>query len=228
MNEIVIRYAVTVDTGITSLANVVEISVDADSNGNFDDPGEAAVARATSRWPATAASASVLPQTGFAPGKLVQLPFQQEDEKYASYDGLVLEIPSLHVKTDIVGVQQYNQGWNITWLDNQAGWLAGSAFPTWTGNSVITGHVWNANNQPGIFQNLRKLSYGDTVLVHAYGSTYVYEIRDNRLVSPANITSAFEHKKLSWITLLTCENYDEKSDAYLYRRIVQAVLVRIE
>ena len=32
----------------------------------------------------------------------------------------------------------------------------------------------------------------------------------------------------TWITLLTCGDYSEKTDRYAYRRVVQAVLIEVK
>ena len=73
----------------------------------------------------------------------------------------------LGMSMSIVGVPQSDSGWDVTWLGNSAGYLAGSAFPTWAGNTVITGHVWDAFNCPGAFAELKSLGYGDQVQIHA-------------------------------------------------------------
>ena len=82
---------------------------------------------------------STLPDTGFPMGQLTQLPSQPADKTYASYSDIWLEIPKLTVSTSIVGVPLSNDGWDVAWLGKDAGWLNGTSFPTWTGNSVITG-----------------------------------------------------------------------------------------
>jgi LPXTG-site transpeptidase (sortase) family protein len=171
---------------------------------------------------------SGLPETGFPQNKAITLPLQPENKAYASYSDLWLEIPKLKVKMDIVGVPVTEKEWDVTWLGNDAGWLNGSAFPTWSGNSVLTGHVWDAYNKPGPFAQLKNLKYGDKLLVHAFGQVYTYEIQESKLVSQASVSTVFKHEKNSWITLVTCEAYQEFSQQYSYRRIVRAVLVRVE
>ena len=127
----------------------------------------------------------------------------------------------------IVGVPKTNEGWNVSWLNHDAGWLNGSAFPTWNGNSVITGHVWDAFNRPGPFVNLKNLRYGDQIKIHAFGQVYTYEIRESKAILPTSISTVFKHEENSWITLVTCEDYKESTQTYLYRRMVRAVLVSV-
>jgi LPXTG-site transpeptidase (sortase) family protein len=166
-----------------------------------------------------------LPDTGFAPGVVTALPNQPQELNYAPTD-LVLEIPRIGVKMNIVGVPVTRNGWDVSWLGNQAGWLEGSAFPSWSGNSVLTGHVYDAKGQPGPLVNLGRLRYGDSVIVHAYGQTYIFEIRTNDVVTPRD-SSVFKHEERPWITLMTCKEYDEITDTYGKRVVVRAVLVSV-
>jgi sortase (surface protein transpeptidase) len=43
---------------------------------------------------------------------------------------------------------------------------------------VLTGHVWDALNRPGVFEKLADLRYGDQVIVHNAGKAYIYEVRE--------------------------------------------------
>lgn len=114
--------------------------------------------------------------------------------------------------------------WDLTWLSDQAGWLEGTAFPTWSGNSAITGHVSLANGLPGPFENLQKLKWDDQVIIHAYGQKFIYQVRWLQFVRPDDM-SVLAHKDQAWVTLLTCKDYDQVSGAYRLRTAVQAVLV---
>jgi LPXTG-site transpeptidase (sortase) family protein len=154
------------------------------------------------------------------------LPIQSVDKSYTSTD-LWLEIPDLGVKMSIVGVPSTKDGWDVSWLDRNAGWLNGSAFPTWRGNSVLTGHVWDALNRPGPFAQLKTLKYGDQIKIHAFGMVYTYEITESLLITNADVKTAFKHEDKPAITLLTCESYQEVSNTYAYRRMVRAVLVNV-
>ncbi len=94
---------------------------------------------------------------------------------------------------------------------------------------MLTGHVWNADNPPGIFASIKNLRYGDRIYIHAFGQTYVYEVRENRLLSGlSGAASVFRHEDYDWVTLLTCEGYSERADTYLFRRMVRAVLVEVK
>lgn len=167
-----------------------------------------------------------LPSTGFAPHIITPLDAQPRDLNYAVTDTL-LEIPRLGFKIPIVGVPLRNGVWNTSWLGKQAGWLEGSAFPSWNGNSVLTSHVYLSNGLPGPFVYLSKLKFGDKIIVHAFGQRYTFEIRTNKVVEP-NDSSVFKHEDRPWLTLVTCKEYDQKTDQYLKRVVVRAVLMSVE
>jgi LPXTG-site transpeptidase (sortase) family protein len=174
-----------------------------------------------------AGGVTALPATGFAPGQVTLLPRQPEALAYGDLGDLWLEIPRLGVQAPIVGVPASGGAWDVSWLANQAGWLQGTAFPTWAGNSAITGHVYDANGQPGPFQRLNQLWYGDRVVVHAFGQEYVYEVRQVRQVQPNDTSLVTHHEEVPWLTLLTCRGYDEATNSYRYRIVVRAVLVEV-
>jgi LPXTG-site transpeptidase (sortase) family protein len=174
---------------------------------------------------ATLQAPARLPDTGFVPNAITRLPAQPHDMLYTATD-VMLEIPGLGPKLPIVGVPKKNGTWDVTWLGKQAGWLEGSAFPSWSGNSVLTSHVYGSNGLPGPFVNLSKLKFGDQIIVHAYGQKYIFEVQTNQVVAP-NDASAFKHEEKSWLTLITCKEYDEKTNLYRKRVLVRAVLVKV-
>jgi LPXTG-site transpeptidase (sortase) family protein len=169
-----------------------------------------------------------LPATGFAPGVVTILPEQPADKVYFDTGGVWLEIPRLSINTSIVGIPQDDDGtWDVSWLWEQAGWLQGTAYPTWNGNSAITGHVYLPNGKPGPFVDINKLAYGDMIIVHANGEKYTYEVRENKTVKPSD-TSVLKHEDKAWLTLLTCLGYNESNNTYTSRVAIRAVLMTIE
>ena len=165
-----------------------------------------------------------LPNTGFAPGERTFLPNQPASAAYASQGDLSLDIPRLDLSLPIVGIPRDGNAWDISWLSRQAGYLEGTAFPSFPGNSVLTSHVYLADGTPGPFVHLGSLLFGDKILVHAYGSSFTYEVRSVRAVSPGD-TSVLAHKDGPWLTLLTCQDFDPASHSYLRRLAVSAVLI---
>jgi LPXTG-site transpeptidase (sortase) family protein len=168
----------------------------------------------------------LIPVTGFAPGKVSVVGPQPEVMAYTSYSDLVLRIPGLGLKSSIVGVPYADGGWDVSWLGASVGYLGGTAFPTWKGNSVLTGHVYDADGLPGPFVNLSNLKWGDKIQVEAFGQVHTYEVRAVYTVTPYD-QRPFAHKDDAWLTLITCKQYDAPTDSYKLRTIVQAILISV-
>lgn len=168
---------------------------------------------------------STLPGTGFAPNRITELAEQPSEKVYVETD-VWLEIPSLGITTLVVGVPLVDGDWDISWLWEQAGWLDGTAFPGWNGNSVLTGHVYLPNGEPGPFTALGELQWGDKIIIHAYGSVYIYEVRQNRVVTPY-AASLLGHENDPWLTLITCKSYNEANNTYASRIAVRAALIEV-
>jgi len=168
-----------------------------------------------------------LPETGFAPFQRTILPPQPASMLYTSYTGIWLEIPALDVAMPIVGVPFTDNGWDVTWLWNSAGYLYNTAFPTWPGNTGITGHVTLPTGLPGPFENLGELRWGDEVIIHSWGLRHIYKVRVAKQVLPDDM-SVLGHREYDWVTLITCKYFNEYLNEYEARVVVQAVLMRVE
>jgi LPXTG-site transpeptidase (sortase) family protein len=169
----------------------------------------------------------LMPATGFAPDRVTDIPRQPDEKQYQGLNGMQMYIPGLKLKTEIVGVPTNNHGWDLTWLWNQVGYLDGTAFPTTQGNSVITAHVSLSNGKPGPFANLSAIKYDEPIEIQAWGNTYVYRVRSVESVVPDD-RSALRHEEDSWLTLVTCQGFDESSGKYLRRVVVRAALVEVK
>ena len=172
----------------------------------------------------TQTQAFLIPVTGFAPGKVTELNTAPRPEYAAT--GLIIDIPVLKVNTSIVGVESKNGNWDVSWLQNQAGWLNGTAYPTWNGNSVLTAHVTNADGKPGVFSKLKALGVGEYIFIYNSGYRYTYKVVSNEYVKPDD-ANVMRHEEKSYLTLITCDTYDEKTGTYLRRVAVRAVLVDV-
>jgi LPXTG-site transpeptidase (sortase) family protein len=224
-NEVTIVYSVTVSSSVNSVRNIATIDSDLNGNGSTNDPGEQNVFSASARWARFGGPS--IPGTGFAPGQLTFLPTHVVD--YKGLGDLTLEVPALGINIPIIGVpQESDKAWDVSWLGGDAGWLAGSAFPTVNGNSVLTAHVYDANGNPGPFVNVSKLKWGDRVIIDAWGTQYTYEVREVLQVNPDDVSAMMKHQTSPWLTLVTCRGYDESLDSYLYRVLVRAVLVSVK
>jgi LPXTG-site transpeptidase (sortase) family protein len=167
-----------------------------------------------------------LPLTGFAPGQTTLLPDQPAEALYTDLGTLWLEIPSLGVKARIVGVPATSGVWDLTWLGDQIGYLYGTSYPTWSGNTGLTGHVYTPNGKPGPFANLHTMTWGQQIIVLMDGQQYIFEVRYVRRVLPDDL-SVLGHAATPTLTLITCQGYDQAENDYHYRVAVRAVLVQI-
>jgi LPXTG-site transpeptidase (sortase) family protein len=166
----------------------------------------------------------LIPVTGFAPGRITKMDVDP-DPTYG-VTSLTLDIPVIKVKTEIVGVEQKNGNWDVSWLQNQVGWLNGTAYPTWKGNSVLTAHVVGADGKPSVFSGLKHLGIGEYIFIYSSGYRYTYEVVSNAYVQP-NDSSVMKHEEKSYLTLITCDSYDETKGTYLRRVAVRAELVDV-
>jgi LPXTG-site transpeptidase (sortase) family protein len=173
---------------------------------------------------AVAANKFLIPLTGFAPGVSTQL----DTAVHTAYDAtsLTIAIPVLKVNTSIVGVEAKQGSWDVSWLQNQVGWLNGTAYPTWKGNSVLTGHVVNADGKAGVFSQLKSLGVGEYIFVYNAGYRYTYKVVSNAIVQPTD-SSVMQHADKSFLTLITCDTYDEETGTYLHRVVIGATLIDV-
>ncbi len=168
----------------------------------------------------------LIPVTGFAPGRITDLSGLPVTKYHATHD-VTLEVPVLKLKMPVVGVPKKGNSWDVNWLLYQAGWLEGTAFPGFSGNSVLTSHVTLPFGQAGPFTDLHKLKPGNKVFIHAFGSLYIYEIKSIQKLD-ATDPSILQHEDKSWLTLVTCADYNEKAETYLKRLVVKAVLIQVQ
>ena len=212
---------------VCGTTSIVDLAGNPINNGLMDFTYEFRVApAATESGSEETSSSKALPLTGFAPGKITELPVQPGERAYFSTP-MALEIPALSVNEAIVGVPE-SAGWDVTWLGDQIGYLGGTAFPTWAGNSVLTGHATDANGGSGPFARLGSLIWGDKIVIHAFGQDYIYEVRSvNRWTDPKDVSVLSKHEELPWLTLITCNGYDEKTGTYRWRTVVRAVQMKV-
>ncbi|MEA3349154.1 MAG: choice-of-anchor D domain-containing protein, partial [Chloroflexota bacterium] len=168
-----------------------------------------------------------IPATGFPPGVVTAIEDQPIEKAYQGLGDFWLAIPSLGVELPIVGIPLTEDGWDVTWLGDAAGYLEGTAFPTWVGNTAITAHVYLSDGSPGPFVDLQTLSWGDEVVIHAWGMRHIYEVRDVTQVTAGDL-SDLPHEDSDTLTLITCRGYNANADAYRWRVVVRAVLVDVE
>jgi LPXTG-site transpeptidase (sortase) family protein len=214
------------DQGVTtSLPASDHLVVTGSSGGNPRGSGHKGRGKNNNQnQPVATDNSFIIPVTGFSP----EVVTKQDASSRPGYDptSLTLEIPVLKVNTSIVGVESKKGNWDVSWLQNQVGWLSGTAYPTWKGNSVLTGHVVNADGKPGVFSYLKALGIGEYIFVYGAGYRYTYKVVSNTVVQP-NDASVMKHADKSFLTLITCDTYDDKTGTYLHRVVIGATLVEV-
>ncbi len=220
-NEIQISYATRVSSNVKEVNNQAHLDWDQDGDGEIETTEQETIS-VSSKW-----YVESLPETGFTPNQTANISPQPEEKDYQK-SGMSLVIPKLSLQVEILTVPFADGAWDVTWLGAQAGYLEGSAYPTWAGNTILTAHASTPINTKGIFSEIHTLSYGDNIHIRAHGMTYTYEVRSQSLIRAGDLQAAFREEDYDWVTLLTCEGYDPDFDRFTFRRIVRAVLVAVE
>ena len=66
------------------------------------------------------------------------------------------------------------------------------------------------------------------MVLHSYGQRYTYAVRSVTQIDSSDVESVFAHEDLSWLTLVTCQDFDEQTNEYRARLLVRAVLISVE
>ena len=63
--------------------------------------------------------------------------------------------------------------------------------------------------------------------MHSFGELLIYEVKSVKELN-ATDASILKHEDKSWLTLVTCADYNEAAETYLKRLVVKAVLVQTQ
>jgi LPXTG-site transpeptidase (sortase) family protein len=110
-------------------------------------------------------------------------------------------------------------------LGSGIGYLEGSAYLTHPGNTVLAGHVYLSDGTPGPFIDLHHLKWGDRIILHVNGYAHVYAVRHVYETTPDDIDVLRSWDDYDWLTLITCRDFDERTNSYRSRLIVEAVRI---
>ncbi len=122
-------------------------------------------------------------------------------------------IPRIDKNVPLVSVPQH-KNWENLENNIQSGLQKGvvvhpvSRDPGDFGNFFVTGHssyyAWDKGKFKDVFALLHEVDPGDTVEVYWEGKKYVYLMREEKVVSPTEISVLNQPKNKSIITLMTC------------------------
>ena len=181
------------------------------SGGDDGDSGESG-----------AAGGLIAPAAGFAPETMTLLPAQPLAKQYAVMGNVWLDVPEIDMQASILGIPQTGQSWDLTWLKGELGYLQGSAFPGWQGNTALVGHLTLADGTAGPFADLHALQIGDEITLHTWGDEVTYKVRKVSYRVDAVDDATFQHEDEDWLTLITCQSYDSLARSYRWRVVVRA------
>ncbi len=212
---------VTITTQIQSTALIGTL---AETTTNLATDVQGVQTQVTAQETTVVNKQSNLPETGFAPGRVTTLT-SPSLSRNTNYD-MVLTIPVLGKQTSVWGISRYQGGWDLGYLFNLVGHLEGTVLPGSAGNSVLTGHVTNADGQPGIFADLDKLIAGDSIYLHANGKTSKYQVQSVTVVGDKDGEKVFTQTDDTVLTLLTCHDFDPATGVFNQRVVVTAKLIK--
>ena len=90
-------------------------------------------------------------------------------------------------------------------------------------NVSIAGHNYTDNRNKG-FNNLHKIKKGDKIYVSFKGKKSTYKLTQSKDVKPneSDVLEDDKSSKKDVITLITCDDYDSKTDKWLTRSVYTA------
>ena len=80
---------------------------------------------------------------------------------------------------------------------------------------------------PVRFMVWEKMQFDDPIIVHIAEKSYVFAVREVISVSPENVSAMLKHQETAWLTLVTCQGFNEESGQYKRRILVRAELVEV-
>lgn len=107
-----------------------------------------------------------------------------------------IEIPAIKVRLPLV------EGTRDVDIVRSAGHMIGTNMPGEVGNSAIAGHRGYSYGR--LFNRLGELKIGDIIKVKTKAGTFVYEVYENIIVKPNDMSVLNRNKKDKVLTLITC------------------------
>jgi len=150
------------------------------------------------------------------------------EEETAGFPTGHLAIPKLKINAEIITVPIHEQGWDVTQLGHNVGWLAQTG--THPGDDlamVFAGHMTfptDATLEQGAFAELQYATYDTEIIYQSGGSRYIYTVSQISRVAPEAIEALFLADGNS-ILLVTCTDWHPASRTYQNRLIVRATLI---
>lgn len=140
---------------------------------------------------------------------------------------LWLDIPNLDILVPILQIPLIDGKWDVSSLSNQVGYLSGTAWPTFTGNTAVAGRTRLSDGAPGPFCRLNELGLDEEINLLSPHLHYTYQVRLIRYVLPSHLF-ALRLRRQDWVTLVASNAHDGRVDAFARRFSLQAIRTRSE
>ena len=133
-----------------------------------------------------------------------------------------IQIPSIGLDLQVV-VARFSRGtWNFNRILRQAAYLDKRPQPGQGSNAVIAAHFELAQRRPGPFNKLGAVKPNDEVIVTHKGIQYRYVVQSVYQVDPSDLSPIYQTDG-EVLTLITCDDFNDKTRTYDKRLIVRAV-----
>ncbi len=141
---------------------------------------------------------------------------------------VTLSIERIGINTEVIkaGLQEDDEG-NVIWetVPDVAAYYTPTSLVGARGNAVIAGHVVTLY-EGNVFANLYQVDFGDKIQVATAEGTFVYEVRDIKLVLPEDV-HVMAPTRDATLTLITCGGeFDRWAQTFEKRLVVVGKLIR--
>ena len=163
-----------------------------------------------------------LPKTGFSSRVSTPLSVKPSGLNYSDLK-MRIQIPTIELDTELIGVPLRSGEWAVEWLGDRAGLLSGSHVPG-EGLTVIAAHNTLNDTEVGPFLLLYALEHNDVIFINQPdGSLQRFGVYANMLVEPNDMQklAMIADQEQGSLILITCEN-ESAEGGYLNRRVVFA------
>lgn len=155
-------------------------------------------------------------------------PFSDRREAVVLDDSAIqtISIPALGVTSPVEHRPLVDGVWDIRGIRDKVAWLGSTSAPGEGGNTVLAAHVNVLNLGPGPFHDLDRLQPGDRIYLYTEKNVYLYQVREGLVVKEEDVEITGP-SATPQLTLVTCSDWDSKTETYLSRRVVIADLVDV-
>ncbi|MEP7284868.1 MAG: class F sortase [Chloroflexota bacterium] len=130
--------------------------------------------------------------------------------------------PGAELVASIVDSTRNGPSWEVRYLGASVGHLEGTSWMDGAGgNIVLAGHVEDAEGKPGPFAHLFESKPNDIVILRESARSIYYKVTVVDHAAPDDMFYVAQDGRKR-LTMITCDNYDFKTQSYKTRLVVIA------